>query len=150
LSQGEIERRTAEALRLDARRSAELWEDVWTEYLGTLNEELLKFVSALRPRYKTAILSNSFVGAREREQEHYRFQDHFDAILYSHEEGIEKPHRDLYMLACDRLGVLPREAVFVDDLAENVEGAENLGMKGLLFISTDQVMSDLHRLGFDP
>jgi putative hydrolase of the HAD superfamily len=129
LSQEEIERRTAEALRLDARRSAELWEDVWTEYLGTLNEELLKFVSALRPRYKTAILSNSFVGAREREQEHYRFQDHFDAILYSHEEALRSHIGPLHAGLRPAWRPAPR-AVFVDDLAENVEGAENLGDEG--------------------
>lgn len=80
-----IERRTAVALDLDARSSAQLWDDVWTEHLGVLDEELLDYVSGLRPRFKTAILSSSFVGATEREQERYGLQDHFDAVVHGGE-----------------------------------------------------------------
>ena len=42
--------------------------DLWREYLGTANTELIEYARRLRPRYRTGILSNSFVGAREREQ----------------------------------------------------------------------------------
>lgn len=138
-----IERRTAAALGLDARSSAHLWDDVWAEYLGVLNEDLLGYVSRLRPRFATAILSNSFVGARQREQERYGFQDHFDAMVYSHEEGVEKPASEFYLLACDRLAVAPEAAVFVDDLSINVQGAERVGMTGVLFESADQVIDEL-------
>jgi hypothetical protein len=37
-------------------------------YLGTANTELIEYARSLRPRFRTGILSNSFVGAREREQ----------------------------------------------------------------------------------
>lgn len=77
-------------LALDAAGSAELWDDVWSEYLGSLNEQVLSYVAGLRPRLKTAILSNSFVGAREREQHWYGFEDAFDLVIYSHEESMEK------------------------------------------------------------
>lgn len=42
--------------------------DFWNLYLGVLNGELASYFSQLRPRYKTALLSNSFVGAREQEE----------------------------------------------------------------------------------
>jgi len=38
--------------------------DLCAEYLGTLNVELTNYFRELRPRYRTAMLSNSFVGAR--------------------------------------------------------------------------------------
>ncbi|CAO5163274.1 hypothetical protein FAIPA1_230028 [Frankia sp. AiPs1] len=61
------------------------WTLMWEEYLGTLNVELFEWFRGLRPRFRTGILSNSFVGAREREQERYGFADVTDVIVYSHE-----------------------------------------------------------------
>lgn len=60
----EIERRTAEEFGLGEADIAALMGDAWAEYLGTLNHELAAYFAGLRPRYRTGILSNSFVGAR--------------------------------------------------------------------------------------
>ena len=61
-----------EALRdrlgLDDDKLAQYLADLWREYLGTANTELIEYARRLRPRYRTGIVSNSFVGAREREQ----------------------------------------------------------------------------------
>ncbi len=139
----EIEQRTADVLGIDAAQSETLWADVWTEYVGSLNRELLDYLVALRPRHKTAILSNSFVGAREREQALYGFANVFDHVLYSHEEGLEKPDPAFYLLACERLEVTPEEAVFVDDLPENVAGARAVGMQAVLFTNSEQTIRAL-------
>jgi len=64
----EIESRTAAALGVDDAIVAALMNDVWSEYIGTLNPELADYFKRLRPRYRTGLLSNSFVGAREREE----------------------------------------------------------------------------------
>ena len=66
-------------------------DDVWREYVGMLNTELADYFARLRPAYMTGIVSNSFVGAREREQEAHRLSDLCDVIVYSHEEGCLKP-----------------------------------------------------------
>jgi epoxide hydrolase-like predicted phosphatase len=145
-SLSEIEQQTAAVLRLDKRQSDELWADVWTAYVGTLNRRLLDYLSGLRPRCRTAILSNSFVGAREREQALYGFEEHFDHVIYSHEEGLEKPHPRLYTLTCERLGVAPDEVVFVDDLPANIEGARALGMETILFEDTARTIRLLEKV----
>jgi len=68
-----------EALRdrlgLDDQTLAQYMADVWREYLGTANTELIKYARELCPRYRTGIVSDSFVGAREREQAAYGFED---------------------------------------------------------------------------
>ena len=51
---------------LDEPQLEAFMADLWREYLGTANTELIEYVRQLRPRYRTGILSNSFVGARER------------------------------------------------------------------------------------
>jgi len=142
----QIEHRTAQVLNLTRATVRDLMNDAWVEYLGTLNQELATFVRNLRPRYKTGIVSNSFVGAREREQDAYGFHELFDVIVYSHEVGYLKPDPRIYRLACEQLAVSPDDVVFVDDLDANVEAARAVGMTGIVFADNDQVLSELAEL----
>jgi putative hydrolase of the HAD superfamily len=118
-------------------------DDLWTEYLGKLNGELAAYFASLRPRYRTAILSNSFVGAREKEQERYQFGELCDLLIYSHEEGIEKPERRMFELACERLGVRPEEVVFLDDFEPHIAAAHAFGIHAILFQNTTQAIADI-------
>jgi putative hydrolase of the HAD superfamily len=56
----------------------------------------------------------------------------FDAVVISGEVGLHKPQPEIFLLACERLGLEPAECVFVDDLRENVAGAEAVGMTAIL------------------
>jgi FMN phosphatase YigB (HAD superfamily) len=118
--------------------------DFWDVYLGVLNVELAAYFSALRPRFRTALLSNSFVGARREEQERYHFDAITDLIVYSHEEGIAKPDPRIFARTCKRLGVSPAEAAFLDDSAGHVAAARDLGMHAILFTDTAQAIADLN------
>jgi epoxide hydrolase-like predicted phosphatase len=142
----EIERRAGAALGLDTTQLAAFMADAWDEYLGTLNVELASYFAGLRPRYRTAILSNSFVGAREREQAAYGFADMCDIVVYSHEEGVGKPDPRAYAIACDRLGVPPADAVLLDDTAACVDGAHAIGMGAVRYLDCAQAIAELSRL----
>ena len=139
----EIERRTADALDLDDAALLELMDDAWAEYLGSLNRPLADYFRSLRPRFSTGILSNSFVGAREREQDAYGFEDMCDTIVYSHEVGHLKPEPAAYGIVCERLGVAPGEVLFLDDVQVNVDGARAVGMRAITFMNTRQAISGL-------
>lgn len=139
----QIERQTANALGLDQSALAALMNDAWTEYVGTLNQQLAEYFRRLRPRYRTGILSNSFVGAREREQAAYGFADMCDVVVYSHEIGYLKPDPRSYRLVCQLLGVPPEDAVFLDDVQDNVDGARAVGMRAIRFSSNGQAIADL-------
>ena len=77
----------------------------------------------------TGLISNSFgTGIYKRGN----FDGLFDAIVISGEVGLHKPEPEIYLLACERLGIEPAEAIFVDDLRENIAGAEAVGMTGVL------------------
>ncbi|MBZ0296442.1 MAG: HAD family phosphatase [Anaerolineae bacterium] len=118
-------------------------DDLWKDYLGELNVELVDFIHTLRPQYQTAILSNSFVGAREKEQALYHFEDLVDFLVYSHEVGLLKPDPRIYALTCERLGLPPSEVVFLDDAEPNIIGAREFGMQAILFQETRQAINDL-------
>ena len=52
----------------------------------------------------------------------------FDTAVISAEVHLHKPQPEIYRLAAERLKVAPEECVFVDDLRENCESAEAVGM----------------------
>jgi epoxide hydrolase-like predicted phosphatase len=133
------------ALGLEGDQVARFMDDIWEEYLGTLNEELLAYFSGLRPRVRTGILSNSFVGAREREQALYAFEDHCDTIVYSHEEGLMKPDPAFYAVVCQRLDVRPDEVVFLDDRDMMVEGARAVGMHAVRYEDNASAIAEIDR-----
>ena len=143
ISEAEVRARTALVLQLDDVQVEAFMHDIWTEYLGTLNTELATYFGGLRPRYRTALLSNSFVGAREREQERYGFGDITDLIVYSHEVGAAKPDPRIYRLTCAKLGVRPGQVVFLDDRADFVAGALETGMRAILYEDNYQAIADL-------
>lgn len=124
---------------LDAEQLGELKRDFWAD--ERLDVELVEFLCQLRPRYKTAILSNAWSGARAAFIQVFGLDRVVDEMIISAEEGVGKPDPRIYHLAAEQLGVQPEEAVFVDDLAENVEGARAVGMKGVQFKSTTQVIA---------
>ncbi|QID38213.1 HAD family phosphatase [Streptomyces albus] len=129
----EVREQVAGRLGLDAARVEAFMADLWAEYLGTPNDELIAYVRGLRPRCRLGILSNSFVGARERETAAYGFDALVEEIVYSHEIGVCKPDPRAFEVVCARLGVRPRDCLFVDDVVVNVEAAQEAGMQAHLF-----------------
>jgi epoxide hydrolase-like predicted phosphatase len=133
-------------LGLDEQQLTAYMADLWREYLGTANTELIVYARQLRPRYRTGILSNSFVGAREREQVAYGFEDLVDEIVYSHEVGMGKPDPRIYALACKRLNVRPEEMVFLDDADLCVAGALEAGIHAVHYRDNAQAIGELEDL----
>ena len=132
-----------EVTGMSQTQTNEFMNDLWHWYLGTLNEELAVFFAGLRPHYQTAILSNSFVGARTKEQEKYHFHEITDQIIYSHEVGLAKPDKRIYELTCERLNMRPEEIIFVDDAEPNIVAALEYGIHGILFKNNTQVIADI-------
>jgi HAD superfamily hydrolase (TIGR01509 family) len=146
LSERDVHQAVRERLGLDERQLEEFMGWIWREYLGSANTELIGYARRLRPRCRTGILSNSFVGAREREQAAYGFEDLVDEIIYSHECGVSKPDPVIYALACERLRVDPAQMVFLDDYGPCVEGARRAGIHAVLYQDNAQAIRDIERL----
>jgi epoxide hydrolase-like predicted phosphatase len=141
LSAAEVEQNVAKSMGIDQEQAGALMTDFWEEYLGEPNTELAAYFASLRPRYQTAILTNSFPGAREKEQERYHFAEMCDLLVYSHEEEFAKPDRRIFELTCERLGVQPAEVIFLDDHERPVAAARALGIHAILFQDTAQAIA---------
>ncbi len=61
--------------------------------------------------------------------------------------GCSKPDAAIYKLVCKVGGFAPEHAVFIDDLAVNIEGARAIGMAGVRHVSPEQTVADLRALG---
>ena len=70
----------------------------------------------------------------------------FDLVVESSVEGIRKPNPRIYQLTCERLGVAPEQAVFLDDLGINLKPARALGMRTIKVLSEDQAIDDLYEV----
>jgi putative hydrolase of the HAD superfamily len=117
--------------------------DFWDVYCGNPNPELATYLGGLRPRYQTALLSNSFDGARREEEARFHFSEIADLIIYSHEAGVAKPDKRIYALTCERLGRRPEEIVFLDDAERHVAAAAAYGIHAILFRDNAQAIADI-------
>lgn len=140
------ERGLAEAGRFEARDLSAFREEFWSIYLGAWNEPLGAWLAARRPGLRAGLLSNSFPGAREREEARFGLSARFDQLVYSHEVGLAKPDRRIFELACARIETPPHEVVFVDDVPANVDAAASLGIRVVLFRATAQALRELDAL----
>jgi FMN phosphatase YigB (HAD superfamily) len=112
--------------------------------------ELIEYARRLRPRYRTGIVSNSFVGAREREPAAYGFEDLVEEIVYSHEARFSKPDPRIYALICTRLDVPPGEMIFLDDVEACVAGARDAGIHAVRYRDNTQAIAEIEKLLASP
>jgi FMN phosphatase YigB (HAD superfamily) len=111
-----------------------------------LNFELLEYISNLRPRLKTALLTNAGTDFRPTFVKEYNLEKYFDRIIISAEEGLAKPDLRLYDLAASYIGIAPAQAIFFDDLVENVKGGRDSGMQAFEYKNNEQTIGIIQHL----
>jgi HAD superfamily hydrolase (TIGR01509 family) len=143
LRESQYRSQIATGLGLTPGQERRFFTGMWDWYCGELDPELAGFAASLRPRCRTAILSNSADGARREEHARYRFADCFDPVLYSHEIGVAKPDPACYLLACQALDLPPGQVAMVDDVPAFIAGARAAGMHGVLHRTTQETAAKL-------
>jgi epoxide hydrolase-like predicted phosphatase len=131
-------------LGLDAAGISEFRRQFWEG--DQLDVELVDTIRSLRGRYKTGLLSNAFSDLRQVVTSILQISDAFDEMVISAEIHLMKPDARIYQHALQRLGVAAQEAVFIDDMLRNVEGACSQGMNAIHFRQRSQALVELKRL----
>lgn len=110
------------------------------------------FVIAAVERYRSAgmltgIITNNIAEFGTTWRALIPVDDLFDDVVDSSDVGIRKPDARIFSLACERLGVEPSDAVFIDDHEGNVAGARAAGLRavccGYSVESTHTAISEL-------
>jgi FMN phosphatase YigB (HAD superfamily) len=130
-------------LNLNEGQIRQMRQDLYRDFVWDL--ELLTFAKSLRPTRKTGVISAAFSNVRT-EISGWVNENDFDTLVYTSEEGINKPNPEIYFRALERLQTPAEQSVFIDDRLENLEGARAVGMYGILFLSPEQVKRDLLNL----
>ena len=118
--------------------------DNWYDLLKPI-EDTVEILSSLKEHgYKIYYLSNFHELAFGEVTRKNNFFKLFDGGVVSYEEKLIKPEEDIYKLILDRYKLNPSETIFVDDMEANVEGANKLGIKTILFKSPKELRDELN------
>lgn len=120
------------------------YRDRWDEMLNGPIHGTLDILRRLKEAgYEVHALTNwspeTFPIARER----YGFLEWFGHIVVSGEEGVIKPDHRIYRILLDRIGRTAAQCVFIDDSAQNVAAAAELGFDTIHFANPEQLAAEL-------
>lgn len=103
----------------------------------TIDEELIAHIKRLREAdFVLGLLSNATDNTRKMLTETHPIIANFDGVVISAEVGVMKPAPKIYHLAAESVRVQPEEALFIDDIRVNVEGARQVGMQAIHFTTS--------------
>jgi FMN phosphatase YigB (HAD superfamily) len=121
-----------------------LWADFFDGPVSGI-EELLE---RIRERYRVAFVSNSNeVHAEVIPRQFAGLFRKDDRFVFSHRFKCAKPDPELFHRALEVVGALPQQAVFVDDLMENVTAARNVGLQAFQFHDAPALTRELEAEG---
>lgn len=131
-------------LGLPAETQASFREEFFAA--DVVDMELVDWIRGLKTRYRIGAISNALSDARHFVEQTSGIGDAFDHLTISAEVGVLKPDERIYRIALDALKVNPAEAVFVDDVAHNVEAARAVGMAAIHFRDPYTARRELEKL----
>ncbi|NBI29693.1 HAD family hydrolase [Chengkuizengella marina] len=113
----------------------ELMDFYFTNYVqcAVLVEHTVELLEYCKQKnYKIGLVTNGRNQIQYGKINLLKIRDYFDAIVVSEEAGVKKPNQQIFLMALERLDLLPHEAIFVGDHPKNdVLGASQAGMKAI-------------------
>lgn len=111
-----------------------------------VNRKLIAYILGLKQTYAVGVLSNANRAYARPIMEDLAIDHLFDHIVMSSEVGFTKPHPEIFEYALHKLGVLPHEAVLIDDGHRNIEGAQAVGLHAILFEDFETMQTNLEQM----
>jgi FMN phosphatase YigB (HAD superfamily) len=113
-----------------------------------LNLPMLPLVAHLyEAGYPMGILSNTSTIHWNYCQRHYRILECFDVYALSFQLGAVKPEAAIFHAAAKLVDRKPEEIFFVDDLAQHVAGAREIGFDAVQFTTAEALAGELRKRG---
>jgi putative hydrolase of the HAD superfamily len=119
-----------------------IFNEIFEEDLGVVD-----LISKLKSHYRLGLISNTNAIHVTHILETYPVMNSFDRHWFSNEAGIRKPNPAIFEMALTHFSVEPSEAVFIDDMPDNVESAKRMGIHGILYQGIEPLKVNLSRLG---
>lgn len=120
---------------------------LWTSTLDE-DKEMTQLLQTLRktglPMY---LLSNINEVSFGHLQDNFNVSQHFDELVLSYKVGHIKPALEIYHEVLNRSKIPAQHCLFIDDLRENIEAAESVGMHGIQFKGIQDLKNKLTDFG---
>lgn len=118
---------------------------------GDVRPAMVRALDLVRERMKCACITNNVVAGEgpgitftaEKTRAVEEIVARFGLVVESSKEGVRKPDPRIYEIACERLGIEPCEAVYLDDLGINLKPARALGMTTIKVEDPDAALDEL-------
>lgn len=118
--------------------------EMWTD----LNPPMVDWAQRLKiAGIRIGILSNIGDAMEEGVRAKFAWLEGFTHATWSHQLKLRKPEPAIYAAAAEGLGVEPSEVLFIDDRADNIAGAQAVGMLGVVYGLHDEFEQELERMG---
>jgi putative hydrolase of the HAD superfamily len=141
ISEDDLWQGMAAALKIERPYNQSLWGEA-LRAIYVPKKEVFALASRLKEKgYTVGLLSNAEMAAMA--FFHEQGYAMFDAAVFSCAEGTRKPEQRIYEIALERLNVKAHEAIFIDDRADFIAGAQRLGIHTILFKNPEQVRQEL-------
>jgi HAD superfamily hydrolase (TIGR01509 family) len=99
----------------------------------------------LKENYKIGFISNTTVFEAS-VLDKWEIRNMFDVTSFSWELGIKKPNKEIFDITLQKLGIEPKEALFIDDGEKNIFKAKEYGLNGIVFKSVEDLKGELLKL----
>lgn len=140
-----------------------LWSDILTDFNKVsilpevlelvnsprlINQNVISIIKNLKEKgYRLGIFSNFTKSGAQLIKNNSLITSLFDTIVISAEIALAKPNRDAYEYLISKLNLSPQEILFIDDSQINIEAAERVGIKSIIFKNSSNLQSELIKIG---
>ena len=133
---------------LEITVSQDRFRRIFIDMIGDLFDETIPLLTALKPYYRLALLSNTSPDHWYHCRDKLGLGGFFDHVFVSYEMGCMKPDKRIYEQVLERLKADPQNIWFFDDRQDNTEEARKQGMNAIHSLGGDRLIADLRRLNF--
>jgi HAD superfamily hydrolase (TIGR01509 family) len=132
---------------LEIQELREKWKSLYLLEANSVDLDLLRLVVFLRKKNKVYLFSDT-IDIHDEVNETRGIYDKFDAVYKSFEDGVTKTSgKDAFLFLLRKIGAIPEECLFIDDLEENIKAAREVGIEGIVYKDTIQLKEELRLLG---
>ena len=132
---------------IDIEQADQKWEALNKMEKSHIDWDLVEYVEGLKNNYQIHMLTDTIAVNTGNSDWFGDISKHFHNIFKSFEIGHRKPDKESFLYVLKKIGATPDECVFVDDFQKNVDAANELGLKGILYTNLNQLKTDLSAIG---
>ncbi len=115
---------------------------LWSASAGEVDSAVLDVVRTCRQKVKVVLVTNA-TSRLPHDLQRLGLRAEFDHVINSSAVGQCKPHPAIFQAALTTVGVAAPNAFFIDDSADNVAAASQLGLIGHLYQDLDGLRDSL-------